>query len=68
MNELKIWCEGGALMYWKTRETTALGAFYEFQDIAERIQLNTDNLRVTELELQDEDFNDIDRYDYKQRF
>lgn len=64
MNELKIWCEGGALLYWKTRETTALGAFYEFQHIAERIQLIIDNLRVVELELQDKDFNDIDRCDY----
>ena len=64
MNELKIWCEGGALMYWKTKHKSALSAFNEFEMIAERIQLNIDNLRVTELELQDEDYNPIDRCDY----
>ena len=64
MNELKIWCDGGALMYWKTKQKSALLAFHEFEMIAERIQLNIDNLRVTELELDDDDYNLIDRCDY----
>lgn len=60
MNELKIWCGGGALLYFKTRKKTALEAFREFEDICYRIQLNTDMLCITELVLQDKDFNEFD--------
>ena len=64
MNKLKICCIGGALLYWKTKQKTALSALNEFNIIAERIQLNIDNLRINELVLADEDFNIIDRCDY----
>ena len=61
-NELKIWVNRRSLIYFKTKKTSTKEAFAEFQDICERIQVNIDNLRVSELELQDKDFNLIDRY------
>lgn len=60
MNELKICGYGGALLYFKTRKKNAMAAYEEFEDICGRIQLNTDMFRVTELELQDKDFNVLD--------
>lgn len=60
MNELKIWCEGGALLYWETKMETCYEAFNEFDSVCNRIGLNIDNLRVIELELQDSDFNIFD--------
>ena len=62
MNELKIWCEDGALMYFKTKKETAKEAYYEFLDLCDRIQLNIDNLRVCELVLQNEEFVEFDWY------
>ena len=64
MNELKIWCEGGALIYFKTKKNTAKEAFSEFEDICERVQINIDNLRPTELILQDKDFIEFDKIRY----
>ena len=64
MNELKIWCFGGPLMYFKTSKKTALEAFRQFEDFCGLIQLNIDNLMVCELELVDNNFNTIDRCNY----
>ena len=64
MNELIIFCEGGPWLYFKTKKTTAKDAFYEFEDICDRIGIDTSNLQVKELELQNKDFVRLDRIDW----
>lgn len=63
-NELKIWCHGGALMYFKTDKTTVKEAFKEFNCWCDLIQLNIDNINVKTLELVDENGNEIDSEDW----
>ena len=64
MNELKIWCHGGPLIYFATKKESVEEAFVEFQEICERVQINIDNLLITELVLQDANFNEIGKMFY----
>lgn len=62
MNEAKIWIDGTAsLIYFATEETKAEKALDDFYRQCESVDINTDNLRISHVDLQDENFNDIDR-------
>ena len=60
-NELKIEFGTVGYIYFPTNQTTAKGAFDEFLDICNRVQINADNMPYpTELFLRNGNFEDID--------
>ncbi len=50
-NELYIVLKGGDYLYFDTNKNTADEALQEFEEVCERVGINTDNVRIAKTEL-----------------